>query len=104
MPTKIENAVQKAVDLEFLADEVEAVTKEYLLWAGEIQSRIIPTRSYFNLWRRMFQQRKDLNEIMTNYRIIETGVMLGKNYDVIKERREYLLYLLTRLLSPSRSA
>ena len=49
----------------------------------------------------MFQQRKDLNEIMKNYRIIETGVMLGKNYDVIKERREYLLYLLTRLLSPS---
>lgn len=101
MPKKVENAVQKAVDLEFLADEVEAVTKEYLLWVGEIQSRIIPARSYFNLWRRMFQQRKDLNEIMKNYRIIETGVMLGKNYDVIKERHEYLLYLLTRLLSPS---
>lgn len=47
MSKKIENAVQKAVALEFLADEVEAVTKEYLLWAGKIRSRIIPARSYF---------------------------------------------------------
>lgn len=46
MSKKIENAVQKAVDLEFLADEVEAVTKEYLLWTGKIRSRIIPARSY----------------------------------------------------------
>lgn len=101
MSKKIENVVQKAVDLEFLADEVEAVTKEYLLWTGKIRSRIIPARSYFNLWRKMFRQRKDLNEIMENCRISETGVILGKNYDVVKERHEYLLYLLTRLLSPS---
>lgn len=101
MSKKIENAVQKAVDLEFLADEVETVTKEYLLWTGKIRLRIIPARSYFNLWRKMFRQRKDLNEIMENCRISETGVILGKNYDVVKERHEYLLYLLTRLLSPS---
>ncbi len=94
MSKKIENVVQKAVDLEFLADEVEAVTKEYLLWTGKIRSRIIPARSYFNLWRKMFRQRKDLNEIMENCRISETGVILGKNYDVVKERHEYLLYVI----------
>ena len=34
-------------------------------------------------------------------RITETGVRLGKKYDITKSRHEYLLYLLTRLLSPS---
>ena len=103
MPKEVKCSIQKGVDLEFLADEVKAVTKEYLLWTGDAHTKIISAQNYFGLWTKMFRQCKALNKILKadSCRITETGVRLGKKYDITKECHEYLLYLLTRLLSPS---
>lgn len=103
MPKEVKCSIQKGVDLEFLADEVKAVTKEYLLWTGDASTEIISAQNYFGLWTKMFRQCKALNKILKadSCRITETGVRLGKKYEITKSRHEYLLYLLTRLLSPS---
>lgn len=100
---KLKNSTHEALDLALLENDIEAMTKEYLLLGREIQNRIIPIAAYPYRWRSIYGKAERLNDDLRrkNYYIGEDGVHLKENYDIKKERREYLRYILIRLLAPS---
>ncbi len=88
------------VDLEY---DIDAMIKEYLLWSGDIQNRVIPTTAFPNRWRTIHRKTEILNKDLQekNYHIKENGIRLQQSYDTKKERRKYLHDILIRLLSPA---
>lgn len=100
---KLKKSTEQALELAFLEDEIEAMTKEYLLLNKNIANRIIPTTAFPYRWRTMHRKMEILNNDLEekNYRIEEDGVHLKNNYDIEKECREYLRYILIRILAPA---
>ena len=100
---RLKRSTADALTLSFLEHDIEAMTKEYLLWMGEGAQRIIPTLAYPNKWRTMHRQITVINNDIKNknYFIAEDGVHLKEDYDITKERREYLKYIIIRILAPA---
>lgn len=100
---KLSPATVEALDLAFLEDEMDAMTKEYLLLGRELSNRVIPTRAYPNRWRTIHRKMEILNDDLKekSYYVEEDGVHLKESYEIEKERRAYLRYILIRLLAPA---
>ena len=100
---KLSPATQEALDLAFLEDEMDAMTKEYLLLGRELSNKVIPTRAYPNRWRTIHRKIETLNNDLKekSYYVEEDGVHLKESYEIENERRAYLRYILIRLLAPA---
>lgn len=100
---KLSPATQEALDLAFLEDEMDAMTKEYLLLGRDLSNRVIPTREYPNRWRTIHRKMEILNDDLKekSYYVEEDGIHLKESYEIENERRAYLRYLLIRLLAPA---
>lgn len=100
---KLSPAAEEALDLASLEDEMDAMTKEYLLLGRELSNRVIPTRAYPNRWRTIHRKMEILNDDLKekSYYVEEDGIHLKESYEIEKERRAYLRYILIRLLAPA---
>lgn len=49
---KLSPATEAVLDLAFLENDIELMTKEYLLVSRDLSNRVLPTRAYPNRWRR----------------------------------------------------
>lgn len=101
--TKLSPATEEALNLAFLKDEMDAMTKEYLFLCRDLSDRVIPTTAYPNRWRTIHRKMETLNNALKekNYYIEEDGVHLKESYEIENERRAYLRYILIRLLAPA---
>lgn len=100
---KLSPATEAALDLAFLENDIELMTKEYLLVSRELSNRVLPTRAYPNRWRTIHRKMKILNDDLKekSYYIEEDGIHLKESYEIENERRAYLRYILIRLLAPA---
>lgn len=100
---KLSPAAEEALDLAFLEDEMDAMTKEYLLLGRDLSDRVIPTTAYPNRWRTIHRKIETLNNDLKekSYYVEKDGVHLKESYEIENERRAYLRYILTRLLAPA---
>lgn len=100
---KLSPATEEALHLAFLKDEMDAMTKEYLLLCRDLPNRVIPTTAYPNRWRTIHRKMEILNEDLKekSYYVEEDGVHLKESYEIENERRAYLRYILIRLLAPA---
>lgn len=100
---KLSPAAEEALDLAFLEDEMDAMTKEYLFLGRDLSNIVIPTTAYPNRWRTIHRKIETLNKDLKekSYYIEADGVHLKESYEIVKERRAYLRYILIRLLAPA---
>ena len=100
---KLSPATEAVLDLAFLENDIELMTKEYLLVSRDLSNRVLPTRAYPNRWRTIHRKMKILNDDLKekSYYVEEDGIHLKESYEIEKERRSYLRYLLIRLLAPA---
>ena len=80
--TKLSPATEEALNLAFLKDEMDAMTKEYLFLCRDLSDRVIPTTAYPNRWRTIHRKMETLNNALKekNYYIEEDGVHLNESY------------------------
>ena len=59
---KLSPATEAVLDLAFLENDIELMTKEYLLVSRDLSNRVLPTRAYPNRWRTIHRKMKILND------------------------------------------
>lgn len=72
---KLSPATEAVLDLAFLENDIELMTKEYLLVSRDLSNRVLPTRAYPNRWRTIHRKMKILatQSIQFSNRVIEIG-------------------------------
>ena len=95
---KLSPATEAVLDLAFLENDIELMTKEYLLVSRDLSNRVLPTRAYPNRWRTIHRKMKILNDDLKekSYYVEEDGIHLKESYEIENERRAYLRYILIR--------
>lgn len=85
---KLSPATEAVLDLAFLENDIELMTKEYLLVSRDLSNRVLPTRAYPNRWRTIHRKMKILENHLIYDKLDDEDFTLFEHhffYDCLKK-------------------